>query len=118
MNKTARSRYILQVLEKNGEIEIDEIVGKCSISAITARRDLEELARQGLLIRTHGGAMRDDSVHQLFSFGRRIDHKREQKPPSAVLPPALWMTTKPCCSIAEPLFSISALFLPKKRISP
>ncbi|HNR67660.1 MAG TPA: DeoR/GlpR family DNA-binding transcription regulator [bacterium] len=79
MNKTARSRYILQVLEKNGEIEIDEIVGKCSISAITARRDLEELARQGLLIRTHGGAMRDDSVHQLFSFGRRIDHKREQK---------------------------------------
>ncbi|MBN1352771.1 DeoR/GlpR transcriptional regulator [candidate division KSB1 bacterium] len=79
MNKQARKKFILQYIDKKCLINIDDIVGRCNISPITARRDLDELANSGYLIRTHGGAMKDESVSHLFSFARRMDSKREKK---------------------------------------
>ncbi|MBN1542391.1 DeoR/GlpR transcriptional regulator [candidate division KSB1 bacterium] len=79
MNKAARRRFILHTLDKRASIDIETIVEKCHVSAVTARRDLEALAQQQLLLRTHGGAMRDESVSHLFSFVRRMDDKREYK---------------------------------------
>lgn len=79
MRKQARIKYILQHIDNKNFIDVEDIVQKCSVSAITARRDLEELAHKGLIIRTHGGAMKDESVSHLFSFVRRMDSKREKK---------------------------------------
>jgi len=69
----------LESLEKNGTIDVNTIAAKCNVSPITARRDLEELANRGYLLRTHGGAVRDESVTHLFSFARRLDNKNEKK---------------------------------------
>lgn len=79
MKKQARSKFILQTIDQNGAVEVGEIVKHCRVSPITARRDLEELAARGYLIRTHGGAIKDESVSHLFSFVRRMDNKREKK---------------------------------------
>ena len=52
---------------------------QCHVSQITARRDLEELAQKGLIVRTHGGAMKAESMSNLFSFVRRMDSRLEKK---------------------------------------
>ena len=79
MEKQARIKYILQVIDKKGRIAIDDIVARCNISQITARRDLEQLAGKGYIIRTHGGAIKDESFSHLFSFVRRMDNKSDKK---------------------------------------
>jgi DeoR/GlpR family transcriptional regulator of sugar metabolism len=52
-----REAVILNLLHDQRVIAIEEIASRCSCSAVTARRDLDRLERQGLLRRTHGGAM-------------------------------------------------------------
>lgn len=56
MNRADRLTAILDLLAGRGQIDVAEIVAKLGISAATARRDLDLLAEQQLLTRTHGGA--------------------------------------------------------------
>jgi len=79
MRKQERERLILQFLDENGYIDVSDIESKCSVSAITARRDLEKLAKLGYLVRTHGGAVKEESVSNLFSFSKRIDRSTKKK---------------------------------------
>lgn len=58
MNAQKRKQQILKKLEELGEIEIKQLKSELDISEITLRRDLNQLADDGLLYRTHGGAMR------------------------------------------------------------
>ncbi|MBV8252414.1 MAG: DeoR/GlpR transcriptional regulator [Chitinophaga sp.] len=53
-----RKRQILKLLDKQESMEVQEIADALGISAITIRRDLQQLAEEELLIRTHGGAMK------------------------------------------------------------
>jgi DeoR family fructose operon transcriptional repressor len=39
------------------ELRVDDLAGMLEVSALTIRRDLEQLAADGLLIRTHGGCI-------------------------------------------------------------
>lgn len=59
-----RHRIILEMLKQNERISVDEITRKFNISVESARRDLRLLEEQGLLKKTHGGAI---SVHQIAS---------------------------------------------------
>lgn len=52
-----RHRDILKILEEKGRVSIAEIQDKFGISDDSARRDLRILEEQGLLKRTHGGAL-------------------------------------------------------------
>lgn len=52
-----RHQAILQTLQDNGRISIGEIQTQFEISVDSARRDLRLLEEQGLLKRTHGGAI-------------------------------------------------------------
>lgn len=79
LKKKRRENFILQVLEKNGFIDVIDIENQFNVSAITARRDLEGLAQRGYLLRTHGGAIKNDSVVNLFSFAKRRDDNSEEK---------------------------------------
>lgn len=56
MNRADRLTTILDILADQGQIDIAEIVDRLDVSAATARRDLDILAEQRLLTRTHGGA--------------------------------------------------------------
>lgn len=55
MNK--RHPTILELLKENRHVDIQELATQFSVSPMTIRRDLDEMAQQGLLMRTHGGAV-------------------------------------------------------------
>ena len=51
-----RDSQILAILEENGTCTVHELCDKLYLSEATMRRSLSELARKGLINRTHGGA--------------------------------------------------------------
>jgi DeoR/GlpR family transcriptional regulator of sugar metabolism len=53
-----RRRKILDLIEQRGQITVRDVVDKFSISAVTARGDLDALAGEGMAVRSHGGAVR------------------------------------------------------------
>ena len=79
MNSQLREKYILSTLDRYGEIVVNKIVERFDVSGMTARRDIAKLAQQGLLLRTHGGAIKNDTLSNMFSFSRRIDRYKERK---------------------------------------
>jgi DeoR family transcriptional regulator, fructose operon transcriptional repressor len=79
MTQELRKKTILKLLEQNEEVSIHEIVLRCNISEITARRDLSILEKNGLLRRTHGGAVRSSVIHELFGFDKNKLERRNQK---------------------------------------
>ncbi|QIA27798.1 DeoR/GlpR transcriptional regulator [Thermaerobacter sp. PB12/4term] len=52
-----RRRQVLQWLEAEGRLEVSEVARRLAVSPMTVRRDLERLEADGLLVRTHGGAL-------------------------------------------------------------
>ncbi|HHH81549.1 MAG TPA: DeoR/GlpR transcriptional regulator [Chloroflexi bacterium] len=57
MFKQERQDRILRILEKEKSVNVEDIAREFSVSAMTIRRDLQTLERQGLIERTHGGAV-------------------------------------------------------------
>lgn len=55
MQRSERLRVIIRAVDA-GPRTIDELVTLSGVSAITVRRDLADLAEQGMLVRTRGGA--------------------------------------------------------------
>ncbi len=55
-----RRRRIAEFVEQQGRATVEELAARFSVSAVTVRADLETLARSGLLIRSHGGALPAD----------------------------------------------------------
>jgi len=56
-----RQQTILQVLDARGQVTIADLSARFSVSEMTIRRDLAQLETEGLLRRTHGGAVRTAS---------------------------------------------------------
>ncbi|HEX7886946.1 MAG TPA: DeoR/GlpR family DNA-binding transcription regulator [Phenylobacterium sp.] len=52
-----RQQRILETLGHDGQIVASRLAAELAVSEDTVRRDLAELARQGLLLRVHGGAL-------------------------------------------------------------
>jgi DeoR/GlpR family transcriptional regulator of sugar metabolism len=51
-----RRAQILQRIQRDGGVSVADLVRDHAVSAVTVHRDLEELAREGLVERVHGGA--------------------------------------------------------------
>jgi DeoR family transcriptional regulator, fructose operon transcriptional repressor len=79
MNFQARKQKILDGIEANGLVEVKALALQLGISDITIRRDLTLLAEQGLLVRTHGGAMRLSLAQIPVSFAQKAALRAEQK---------------------------------------
>jgi DeoR family transcriptional regulator, aga operon transcriptional repressor len=58
-----RLTTILTALQKTGSVSVEELSAELQVSLVTVRRDLDTLESQGLLRRTHGGAV---SIEPLF----------------------------------------------------
>jgi DeoR family transcriptional regulator of aga operon len=58
-----RLNIIQNALQQSGTVAVDELSAKLGVSVVTIRRDLDALEEQGLLRRTHGGAV---SIEPLF----------------------------------------------------
>jgi len=79
MTQEQRKKTILRLLEQKEEVSIQEFVTQCNISEITIRRDLTLLEKKGLLKRTHGGAIRNTIIPELFGFDNNALDRRNQK---------------------------------------
>lgn len=56
---TAERRQIIEtMLRETGAVTLSELSVRFDVSMSTVRRDLDELERRGLALRTHGGAVR------------------------------------------------------------
>ena len=58
-----RFHAILSGLQEHGSVAVDDLSAQLGVSVVTVRRDLDLLEQQGLLRRTHGGAV---SIEPLF----------------------------------------------------
>ena len=74
-----RKEFILNTLNENGVLYTQDVTEKCNVSEITIRRDLIELESKGLLIRTHGGAIKSQATDMLFSYDLKINQHRQNK---------------------------------------
>ena len=54
---TLRKARIIETIRETGFVSVAEASSKLAVSEMTVRRDLVELEREGLLSRTHGGAL-------------------------------------------------------------
>ncbi|WP_314097945.1 DeoR/GlpR family DNA-binding transcription regulator [Microbacterium foliorum] len=77
MKRAARLNAILDRLAADGEVNVDELVDRFGASAATTRRDLDALAEQRLLTRTHGGAVAHSVAYELPI--RYKSHQRTQQ---------------------------------------
>jgi DeoR family fructose operon transcriptional repressor len=79
MNFQRRKQIILEKLNTKGEIDIKQTAIELDISEITVRRDLNQLAGDGLLYRTHGGAMKVDPLQVPQDFINKAAKNVEAK---------------------------------------
>ena len=74
-----RRREITEALRSNGAVTVAELESRFGVSPMTARRDLDELERRGLVRRTHGGAVLPTTSAHEDSFARRMKVETEAK---------------------------------------
>ena len=74
-----RRREILEALRSSGSVTVAEVEARFGVSAVTARRDLDELERRGDLRRTHGGGVLPTTSAHEDSFARRLKVATEAK---------------------------------------
>ena len=68
-----RHHELVRLIRSHGQMTVNELAGRFEVSGDTIRRDLDLLAGQGLLTRTHGGAVAVDNLVQRDStFMQRI----------------------------------------------
>jgi DeoR family transcriptional regulator, carbon catabolite repression regulator len=79
MYQEERMRLILEHLQKNKRISVEEICSLYQVSRDTARRDIVNLAKQGLIIRTHGGAILPTLHEEAKPYSERLQRDREEK---------------------------------------
>ena len=56
-----RLKHIKEILEEKKQIDISFLSSALKVTEVTIRRDLEKLEAEGFLVRTHGGAVLDES---------------------------------------------------------
>ncbi len=79
MNSVTRRQRILERLSAEGECPVARLAVALAVSQMTVRRDLDALAREGRITRTHGGAAPAARVTFDFQFLAREEAHREAK---------------------------------------
>ncbi|MCO6449876.1 MAG: substrate-binding domain-containing protein [Caldilineales bacterium] len=76
-----RWQAISTLLREQGEVGVDELAARLSVSANTVRNDLNAMAAESLLIRVRGGAVAVDQNGQFGSqvFAERARHFQREK---------------------------------------
>jgi len=91
MRRYERLDAILELLARDGKLDVEGAAARLGASEATIRRDLEYLAEQRLLTRTHGGAVANSTSYDLplrFKSGRRSEAKQRIGRAAAALVPA------------------------------
>ena len=74
-----RQRRILSLLDRHGRVSVNELSDWFDVSAVTIRTDLQALAEEGAIVRTHGGAIPGDRGLRYLSLLRRLKEQVAEK---------------------------------------
>ncbi len=64
MFKVVRQAKIKEILLDRNQVDVQTLSSLLNVSSVTIRNDLEALEDQGFLIRTHGGAVLNDTMNR------------------------------------------------------
>ena len=78
MKTEPRRQQILNLLEEAGTLNVNELADRFQVSLVTIRNDLDDLAKEGLLQRTFGGAVFSHRTRFNKSFRERIQQQRDE----------------------------------------
>jgi DeoR/GlpR family transcriptional regulator of sugar metabolism len=81
-----RRQAILARVERDGRVVASELVASLGVSEDTVRRDLRDLAEQGLLHRVHGGALASAPAAAPFTHRLEVSHEEKVALAEAALP--------------------------------
>lgn len=75
-----RQQKMIEYIEANTSAQIHELAERFRVSEATVRRDLDDLDRQGVIRRTHGGAIKmDRSTAYEHMYSEKISLMEEEK---------------------------------------
>lgn len=66
-----RRHEILKLINRDGRVSVTDLSAEFGVSEVTIRNDLQILARQNLIVRTHGGAIPTSRVSPDISLAMR-----------------------------------------------
>lgn len=79
LSPATRRARILELLEREGEQSVETLAERFAVSGMTIRRDLQDLAEAGSVVRTHGGAASAGRVSFEFRFLERMRERATEK---------------------------------------
>ncbi|UOQ68997.1 DeoR/GlpR family DNA-binding transcription regulator [Hymenobacter volaticus] len=71
LNFQLRKQFLLTTLAQQGSLDVGQAAQQLHTTPITIRRDLAQLAAEGLVVRTHGGAVLPELVKNPVAFTRK-----------------------------------------------
>ncbi len=74
-----RRRAIVELVQQQGRAAVSELSQRFAVSEVTIRADLQALAEQKLLVRTHGGAVRASSDSGDLALALRRQQQVKEK---------------------------------------
>lgn len=74
-----RLTRINDLVKTRGAVSVSEIASLLGISESTVRRDLQKLSENGLVRRSHGGAISGENTPHEPVFAERLHHNQEEK---------------------------------------
>lgn len=74
-----RRSHIIDLLNREGKVRVADLSKTFGISEVTIRNDLNELERQDLLERIHGGAVRTNKSYYRMTISERMTTHERQK---------------------------------------
>lgn len=74
-----RRAKIIQEIQDHGQVKVSQMSQLLGVSEVTIRNDLAKLDKKGLLIRTRGGAFKQDLVGVDFAISEKRRHHLKEK---------------------------------------
>lgn len=74
-----RRRLLLDEITRNGRLVTSEAAANLGVSEVTIRSDLDELERRGRVVRTHGGAVMQETTAGVIDFDARASLNNDAK---------------------------------------
>ena len=73
-----REKEILRIIDCEGKASVETLAELTGASEMTIRRDLERMDKRGIIIRTHGGAVRRDYLDEAPFINRDAQMRTEK----------------------------------------
>lgn len=108
MNK--RANQILEFLTIENKIEVSQLAEKLGVSQVTVRKDLDELERQGIIVREHGFACLGsaDNLHGRIAYHYEAKRKIAKRAAELISDgDTLMIESGSCCALLAEELTVS-----------